>query len=424
MTKQRLSNFVIEKLSAPKGNDANYLVWDSDIPGFGIRVGASTKVWLVSYRNRQHKQRKLRLGTYPAINAEKARQLAKIALGEIAGGKDPAALKAEERRREHARTRDLLQRYLTDRKRRKVIAATQEDRALREGMGEKYLGTDISTIDRQAFAKLIDSIGFSRGEGAAGYFRKTARTFLDWCVDHGLVQSNVLAGYRRARQTKAEKLVTQTAARALSAEELGQVWNAADPTTVFGRLVRFLLLTGCRRDEAASLQRSWVDRKAGLINLPAELTKMGRDHTIIITPALEEVLNKCPPMVSPLVFPSVRKSKKFKDSKIKGWSKLMPKLVQACGVNFSLHDLRRSVKTHIRELGYDSDLAGLLVGHARDSFEARYDHSRLLELRREAAEAYAQLVLSAARKAKRAPKGHVVELSANRSIGAAHTGRK
>jgi integrase len=408
MEKTRLTNAILDKLPPPSDRP-NYLVWDKEIPGFGIRVGSTTKTWLVTYRSRGEdagKQRKLKLGTYPTINTDQARRLAKAALGEVASKNDPAAVRAEEKRREASRLSDLLDDYTKDRRRRKVIAVSQEDRALRLGFGPKRLTSDVAELDRRAMSDLIDRIARDRGEGAAGYFRKAARTFLDWCVDRGMLFANPLAGYRRAKQTRAEKLKAGDKARALPIEELRKVWKAADQGASFGRMVRFIMLAGCRRDEAASLEWRWIDWKARTITLPAALTKMGRDHIIPITPVLERVVRSCPRTTSPLVF----YSEKTLD-KIKGWSKLMPKVVKASGVEFTLHDLRRSLKTNVRELGYDADLAGLLVGHARDSFEARYDHSQLLNLRHEAAGRYAKLIEGGQKAIARTQSSKVVLLS-------------
>ena len=82
--------------------------------------------------------------------------------------------------------------------------------------------------------------------------------------------------------------------------------------------------------------------------------------------------------------------------KIKGWSKLMPKLVKKSGVKLTLHDLRRSLKTHVRELGFNSDIASLLVGHARDNFSRRATTSpNSSEFRRKASEAYATMIAEA-----------------------------
>ncbi|HUQ36935.1 MAG TPA: integrase arm-type DNA-binding domain-containing protein [Aestuariivirga sp.] len=397
--KEKLSDFIAKNRPAPDGTP-NYIVWDSKVVGFGLRIGATSRVWILYYRNRAGKQRKMRLGAFPSVGAENARKIAQSAIGKVAAGNDPAETRAEERRQEKSKVGLLLDSYLAERGARGLIAAKQEDRRLRAGFGEKMLNTDIATIDRKQAAQLLSTIAVKRGPGASGYFRKVARTFFDWCLDRGFTQSNPLAGYRLPKRTKAEKLSADESGRALPPNELAAIWNAAGDSTVFGRLVRFIMLTGCRRDEGASLEWRWIDRKASTITLPAQLTKMGRDHIIPISAAMGRLLDKCPKTASRFVFPSGRvgRTKRLRPGeeklavKISGWSKLLPKVVAASGVNFTIHDFRRSIKTQVRELGFDADIAGILVGHARDSFEARYDKSQLLGLRAKAATAYADMI--------------------------------
>ena len=51
MAKQKLNKSTVERLSP---TDADYVVWDADLPGFGVRVKPSgVKSYVVQYRNRQ-----------------------------------------------------------------------------------------------------------------------------------------------------------------------------------------------------------------------------------------------------------------------------------------------------------------------------------------------------------------------------------
>src|SRR5437763_1778217 len=100
--KARLSDHIATQAAKPSGSP-NCIIWDAKVPGFGLRVGATSRVWIVYYRNSAGVQRKMRLGPFPAIGAEKARRLARGVIGDVAGGSDPALAKAEERRKEGAK---------------------------------------------------------------------------------------------------------------------------------------------------------------------------------------------------------------------------------------------------------------------------------------------------------------------------------
>ena len=103
-----------------------------------------------------------------------------------------------------------------------------------------------------------------------------------------------MAGYRRARGTKADKIEAEEHGRALSEAEIRAVWTAADRLGTFGRLVQFGLLSGLRRGELAALKRSWLDFDALKLTIPAEVMKAGREHVVLLTRGMAALLDRVP----------------------------------------------------------------------------------------------------------------------------------
>src|SRR5689334_3246693 len=69
------------------------LVFDTEIPGFGVRVTPGSRTFFVQYRvgvGRGAPKRRMSVGRYGAITVEQARRLAVQRLGEVANGRDPA----------------------------------------------------------------------------------------------------------------------------------------------------------------------------------------------------------------------------------------------------------------------------------------------------------------------------------------------
>jgi hypothetical protein len=89
-------------VDALKSNGSEFTVWDDAVTGFGVRVRATgAKSYVVVYRagaGRGAPVRRYTIAAVGKIAPERARTRAKIILGSVAHGLDPADQKATERR--------------------------------------------------------------------------------------------------------------------------------------------------------------------------------------------------------------------------------------------------------------------------------------------------------------------------------------
>ena len=306
--KVKLTDALAARVVLPVGvKDA--VVWDADIIGFGLRIRPGGKTWILSYRpsgtGRSANTKKMKLATLSAVaKVADARKLALIALGQIARGADPLGDRAQHRAKDRVRLGELLDRYDANLERRQYVNRKSVMSALR-GKPAALLSRDVTTITGAEYAKIIEGIRAKGLTGAADMFRTLCRAFLTWCVsDAKLLAVNPLAGHRKERATRADKVSKVMKGRALSDAELLRIWRAADPRTTIGRLIRFLILTGCRRGEGAGVTWQMVDDVNGVLDLPAIFTKQGRGHKAPIAPQLRAILDLCERDArSELVFP-------------------------------------------------------------------------------------------------------------------------
>jgi len=198
-------------------------------------------------------------------------------------------------------------------------------------------------------------------------------------VSTGRASHNVLAGLRQPKRSRAERLKAGASnGRALSDDEIRRLWQTADDFGSFGGLVRLALLTALRRGELAQIERA-RDLLADRIVVRPEHAKTGAQHEVPLTPLMREIIAGSQISTSPLVFPSSKTG-----GRLKGWTKLVAKLQQASGVDFRLHDLRRTARTLMSRLGVAEDLAELAIGHVRADLVARYNKDTAWEGRRDA----------------------------------------
>jgi len=99
-------------VDAAELRDKDYVIWDDELPGFGLRVFASGKRSYVLQYRAAGRSRRYTIGLHGVWTAESARQEAKVQLGRVAQGENPA----EERQLDHnaITVKELCTLYLND----------------------------------------------------------------------------------------------------------------------------------------------------------------------------------------------------------------------------------------------------------------------------------------------------------------------
>jgi integrase len=268
--------------------------------------------------------------------------------------------------------------YERELKRRGVVNIKKALSSLRREL-HGLMSREVTYLTRRDLVAAIDAVENDGRPGAAEDLRKFARVFLEWGVSAGLLPANPLAGHRRLIRTRAERLkAAGNGGRALSDDEIRNVWQATGDLGSFGALVRLALLTGLRRGELAQIERA-RDLAADRIVVRPEHAKTGTQHEVPLTELMREVVAGQPVTTSKLLFPSP-----MTGDRIRAWSLRIAKLQQASGVDFRLHDLRRTARTLMSKLGVTEDIAELAIGHVRKDLVARYNKDDAWAGRRDA----------------------------------------
>src|SRR5271166_234699 len=240
--------------------------------------------------------RKLTLGPYPALDLATARKRAQEALGDVAGGKDPAALKrsAREARKAEQSTSDRVGN----------VAASFIERYVKRNAGASWA----REAERLLSVEIVPKIGAKR---LADVKKSDVHDILDGIVDRGapIVANRALAVFRRMCNWAIERGIVaaspcdkikapaaeESRDRVLSDDEIRLAWGAFNRVGwPFGPLAQLLLLTGARRDEIASGRWSEIDLVAKAWTIGKERSKNGDAHEIPLSDAAIRIFEGLP----------------------------------------------------------------------------------------------------------------------------------
>jgi integrase len=333
----RLTDKTVAGLAISTGK-SELLVFDADLPGFGIRLreGGSRK-WIFQYRS-GGQQHRMTIGSVASMDAARARAEARKLHHEVGLGADPQGEKAEARARVVHTFGTAVDDYLAFREREWRPTSLRVAKRYLLHHAKPLLGMELAKIDRATVATLLNHVERESGAVSANRFRATLSSCLNWCAREGLVDINAAAFTNKRAEVSRD--------RVLSEGEIKAIWNAL-PANDYGDVVRVLLLTGARRSEIADLSWDEVDFERGLIVLPASRTKNGREHVIPMSGPVRTIFEARVRIYGrDLVF-GVR-------GDVSGFAFSRPKrhldeaLDGAVTKEWVLHDLRRTVATSSR----------------------------------------------------------------------------
>jgi integrase len=362
----------VEKLTLPTGK-TDHIEWDPELPGFGVRLRSGSSFYVVQYRIGS-KQRRESLGDIRKTDMEQARKNARIRFAQIELGIDP---RAERGKLEASQKADgltfkvLVEDYLTARKGKQRASTHNAAKRYFENHWGPLHRKAVHTIDRATVAALLRDITRDHGRTSAARARSNLSALFAWAMREGVIATNPVVG----TNDPAEGI--QPRDRVLNPEEIKAIWRECRDDD-FGRIVRLLFLTACRREEIGGLRWSEIDLETGKMLLPKERTKNGRPLALTLPDRARAILNAAPRRAGrDLVFGGGKAG-------FSAWSYCTLSFnCQVAAANggraltpWRLHDLRRSVRTGLSKIGIKPHVAELVLNHTghKAGIGGVYDH--------------------------------------------------
>jgi integrase len=332
------------------------------------------------------KPRKLSLGN---VSLSTARKRAADAWHEVQEGRDPIATKKQARAQRRAVEADTLAaitaKYFTIECGLRRHDETLTFNGKLRSAGRRYadiqrlvlpiLGNKpVSQIRRSEIVAMLDKIEVENGPTVADLTLAFVRRIFSWhAARDDDFRSPIVRGMARSAPKQRERK------RILSDEEIRKIWNApvAGP---FPSFIKFLVLSGARRNEALDL--TWDEIKDGVWELPAARSKTKQP---IVRPlsaaALALIEAQRGHGTNQYVFgtsASTKQKKRFD--------------LQTGTAGWTYHDCRRSCRSLMSRAGVNSEHAERCLGHTIGGVEGVYNRHHYLPEMKRAYDALAALI--------------------------------
>lgn len=365
-------------------------LWDTEVRGFGVRILPSgTKTFILQYRNPEGVQRRINIGRYGVLTVDQARDQAKLYLASVIQGEDPAD--ETRRARKGMTVAEMCDWYLAEARTGNILGRL--NRPIKPSsldMDESRIKTHIipllgrrvvaqlsiadveqmqSDVKNGKTAKARTGGRGGRATGGAGVASRclgTIQAIIGHAKHKGLLAVHPTQG--------AKKLASQKKTRRLSVSELEMLGkalafaeqNRENPVAL--SVLKTLLLTGYRREEAQAMQRVWINATAGFVSFPD--TKGGAQVRAIGPTALKVLQDQIEIVGNPYVFPSETGAGPYT-----AVSSCLDRVCKLAGISgVTPHTLRHTFGSIAGELGFSELTIRAMLGHASQNVTQDYIH--------------------------------------------------
>ena len=371
--------------------------------GEGLYLRFREKDAVPSWRYRYRfdgQQRVMNLGTYVTLSLAEARRVAKELSARVALGHDVAGEKQEKKRVALAKIEEAknaltvaqladeyFERNILGRWKHPNIVRSRIENDIKPNLG-KMRADAVKPRDVDSMLQTVIKRGARTV--ANDVLRWTKRIF-DYGIKRHVLENNPAGAFDLADAGGKE----ESRDRWLTAEEIGKLFSVirakAGTFTIENHYaVRLLLMLAVRKEEMIAATWAEFDLDNAIWHLPEERTKTGVAIDIPLPSVAVDTLKELKRLAagSAYVFPARKMQNRMiphidLNTLNAALSKHIKPSLALDGVpNFTIHDFRRTARTHLAALGVDPHIAERCLNHKIKGVEGIYNRHDYFEQRR------------------------------------------
>ena len=216
-------------------------------------------------------------------------------------------------------------------------------------------------VRRKDIAELLDRIEDESGKPMADGVLNTFRAISRWVQQRDeSYHPPLTAGMSRVPKGEGRRK------RILADDEIRAIWRVEGQ---YGDFVRLALLTAQRREKLITLR--WDDIKDGVWTIRTEPREKGNPGKLALPQIALDIIRAQPRFVgNPYVFAGRNNG----PTTAFGAGQYKAQFDELCGVTgWRVHDLRRTARSLMSRAGVQTEIAEMVLGHARDELLQIYD---------------------------------------------------
>lgn len=364
------------------GKQVDY--WDAATRGLSLRVSpGGTRAYYFIYRHGRI-QRRMKLGSIGDITLANVREETNKHRAAVRSGKDPAY---ERKQANQGETFGELATLFIEKHSSKKKRADEYERIINKDLLPAWRTRKVVEISRRDVRRLTEAIVERGSPIMANRVQALASKMLQFAVDEEIIEQNPCFRLKKLGEERERKIHLRTP------QEFRALWNAIEKESLLVQtIMKLLLLTGQRTGEVLSMKWQNVDLNEGLWTIPASDAKNGNQHQVPLASTPVALLSAWKKHLERRVARKKQESSDYvfarnwagKPKQVENLQKAMARIRRSSKLAYRVHDLRRTVATHVAEAERSDELVERLLNHKRPKLGRTYNHSTWLEPLREA----------------------------------------